>query len=122
VRSDEVDADVMAGWFTGETCKALLDGMTALRESGRLPAEQCYDLRYADLMQDPVAALGRIYEHFEIDYPNSARAAQQSYIDNKPKGRHGAHKYDFADTGLDLDEERRRFRDYYERYQVENEA
>ena len=38
----------MANWFTGETCKALLDGMTAIRESGRLPESQCYDLRYAD--------------------------------------------------------------------------
>lgn len=122
VRSDEVDADAMANWFTGETCKALLDGMTELRSSGRLPESQCYDLRYAELMQDPVAALGGIYEHFDIDYPDSARKAQQSYIDNKPRGRHGTHRYDFSDTGLDLDEERERFQDYYARYQVVNEA
>jgi len=122
VRSDEVDAEAMKGWFTGETCKMLLDGMTSLRDSGRLPESQCYDLRYAELMNDPVAALDGVYEHFEIDYPDSARQAQQDYIDNKPKGRHGAHKYDFADTGLDLDEERARFADYYARYGVENEA
>lgn len=122
VRSDAVDADAMAGWFTGETCRMLIDGMTALRESGRLPASQCYDLRYAELMQDPVAALEGVYTHFGIDYPDSARAAQRHYIDNKPRGRHGQHRYEFSDTGLDLDEERERFRDYYERYQVENEA
>lgn len=122
VRSDQVDAAAMAGWFTGETCKMLLDSMTALRASGRLPESQCYDLRYSELMQDPVAALGGIYEHFEIDYPDSSRAAQQSYVDNKPKGRHGAHKYDFSDTGLDLDEERARFQDYYAAYGVENET
>lgn len=122
VRSDDVDADAVAGWFTGETCKALLDGMTALRESGRLPKSQCYDLRYADLIKDPIKAIGGIYEHFEIDYPEASRQAQQSYIDNKPKGRHGAHKYDFADTGLDLDEERERFSEYYERYQVRRET
>jgi len=122
VRSDQVDAEAMANWFTGETCKMLLDGMTSLRASGRLPESQCYDLRYAELMKDPVAALGGIYEHFEIDYPDSSRAAQQSYIDNKPRGKHGGHKYDFSDTGLDLDEERERFSDYYAQYQVENEA
>ncbi len=122
VRSDEVDADAMAGWFTGETCKTLLDGMTALRDSGRLPESQCYDLRYAELINDPVAALAGLYDHFEIDYPETSRRAQQSYIDGKPKGRHGAHQYDFTDTGLDLDEERARFSDYYERYQVKNEA
>lgn len=122
VRSDQVDVEAMQGWFTGETCRYLLDGMTALRESGRLPESQCYDLRYAELMEDPVGALAGVYEHFDIDYPESSRKAQRDYIDNKPKGRHGSHKYDFSDTGLDLDEERERFRDYYARYQVENEA
>ena len=122
VRSDQVDVEAMKGWFTGETCKALLDGMTALRRSGRLPESQCFDLRYADLMKDPVAALSGIYEHFEIDYPDSARQAQRDYIDNKPKGRHGQHRYDFADTGLDLDEERARFAEYYAAYDVVNEA
>ncbi|MCA9502389.1 MAG: sulfotransferase [Spirochaetaceae bacterium] len=122
VRSDEVDAGAMASWFDGKACRALLDGMTALRESGQLPESQCFDLRYADLMRDPVAALAGVYEHFEIDYPDSSRRAQQRYIDEKPKGRHGSHRYDFSDTGLDLDEERERFRDYYERYGVLNEA
>ena len=73
-------------------------------------------------MKDPVAALDGVYEHFGIDYPDSARKAQRDYIDNKPKGRHGAHKYDFADTGLDLDEERARFAEYYERYGIAQEA
>lgn len=122
VRSDEVDVDAMAGWFTGETCKALLDGMTGLRDSGGLPPEQCFDLHYADLMADPVEALAGVYTHFGIDYPSSAREAQQRYIDEKPKGRHGSHRYDFSDTGLDLDEERERFQDYYARYGVKNEA
>jgi len=122
VRSDEVDVDAMASWFTGETCKALIDGMTALRESGRLPEEQCFDLRYADLVKDPVEALAGVYEHFGIDYPEASQQAQRDYIRDKPKGRHGTHKYDFSDTGLDLDEERARFTDYYERYRVKNEA
>ena len=122
VRSDEVDADAMKGWFTGETCKALIDGMTEARTSGRLPESQCFDLRYSELMRDPVATLAGVYEHFEIEYPNSARQAQQDYVDQRPKGRHGSHQYDFSDTGLDLDEERARFQDYYARYEVENEA
>jgi hypothetical protein len=122
VRSDEVDADAMAGWFTGETCKMLLDGMTDIRASGRLPEQQCFDLHYADLVDQPIDALAGMYDHFGIDYPAEARTAQQHYVDQKPKGKHGAHKYDFSDTGLDLDEERARFGDYYERYQVKKES
>jgi hypothetical protein len=39
--------------FTGETCASLLDGMTALRASGRIPAERCMDARYGDLVENP---------------------------------------------------------------------
>jgi hypothetical protein len=122
VRSDAVDGDAMARWFTGETCKALVDGMTQLRASGKLPAEQCYDLRYADLMKDPIGALAGMYDHFGIDYPDDARQAQRDYIANKPKGRHGGHRYEFEDTGLDLATERARFADYYARYGVQIEG
>ena len=122
VRSDSLDPNDLLGWFTGETCEYLLNGMTELRRSGALPEEQCIDVRYADLMRDPGATLSSIYQHFGIDYPEVAERAMLDYLAAKPKARHGRHKYDFADTGLDLDTERARFRDYYEHYQVPNEA
>lgn len=122
VRSDAVDPQSLLGWFTGETCAGLLSGMAALRESGRLPAEQCFDVRYADLMKNPGATLAAVYDHFGIDYTSAAEKAMLGYLAAKPKARHGAHKYEFSDTGLDIDEERERFRDYYDHYQVINEA
>ena len=122
VRSDAVDPESLLGWFTGETCAGLLDGMTAMRESGRIAAEQCTDVQYADLMKNPGETLAAVYDHFGIDFDAAAEQAMLDYIAAKPKARHGAHKYDFADTGLDLDEERERFQPYYERYQVQNEA
>jgi hypothetical protein len=122
VRSDAVDPEALLGWFTGETCAGLLDRMTALRESGRLPPEQCVDIRYADLMARPGEALSSVYAHFGIEFSADAERAMLGYLDAKPKARHGAHKYEFADTGLDIDEERERFRPYYDRYQVMNEA
>ena len=122
VRSDAVDPAALLDWFTGETCTYLLDAMTAIRESGRLPAEQCFDVRYADLMSNPGAALGGVYEHFGIEFSAEAESAMLEYLAAKPKARHGAHKYEFKDTDLDIDEERERFGPYYERYQVRNEA
>jgi hypothetical protein len=73
-------------------------------------------------MKDPIAALATAYDHFGIDYPESARQAQRDYIANKPRGRHGSHRYDFSDTGLDLTTERARFADYYARYRVAIES
>lgn len=122
VRSDALDPNALLGWFTGETCEYLLNGMQALRESGRLPPEQCFDVRYADLLADPKSTLASIYSHFDIDYPEASERAMLDYLAAKPKARHGAHKYDFADTGLDLNEERERFQPYYARYGVQNEA
>jgi hypothetical protein len=122
VRSDGLDPESFLGWFTGETCAHLLDGMTAIRESGRLPPEQCHDVRFADLMGRPIETLSSIYDHFGIEYSGEAEKAMRDYLEAKPKDRHGAHKYAFEDTGLDIDEERERFQDYYHRYQVANEA
>ena len=46
----------------------------------------------------------------------------RAYLDAKPRDRHGRHDYDFADTGLDLDETRARFAAYQARYDVPFEA
>ncbi len=122
VRSDAIDPESLLEWFTGETCAGLLDGMTALRDSGKLPAEQCVDVRFADLMKHPGATLAKIYARFGIDYTAEAEKAMLDYLAAKPRARHGEHQYEFKDTGLDIDQERERFRPYYERYQVSNEA
>lgn len=122
VRSDAVDPDAILGWFTGEMCATLLDSMTALRESGALAPDQCLDVRYADLMQRPSETLAGIYDHFGLEFASEAKTRMRAYLDAKPKGRHGAHPYDFADTGLDVAQERERFRAYYERYGVTVES
>ncbi len=122
VRSDAVDPETVLGWFTGETCAALLDGMTALRDRGALRPEQCIDVRYADLMASPTDTLASIYDHFAIPYPAEAEQRMRAYLEAKPKGRHGEHRYSFADTGLDLAAERERVRGYYERYGVSTET
>lgn len=118
VRSDAVDPDAVLDWFTGETCATLLDGMTALRDEGLLPPEQCVDVRYADLVARPFETLAGVYDHFGIAYSTDAERRMRAYLDAKPKGKHGAHRYAFEDTGLDTAAERERFRGYYERYGV----
>jgi hypothetical protein len=122
VRSDAVDPAAVLGWFTGETCAALLDGMSALRDAGALPAAQCVDVLYADLVARPFEALARVYDHLGIPFTREAEARMRAYLDAKPQGRHGAHRYAFAETGLDAAAEAERFRPYRERYGVPREA
>ena len=118
VRSDAVDPDAMLGWFTGETCLGLLDGMTALRASGAVDPAQFHDVRYTDLVARPFETIGALYDHFGWRFTADAEARMRAYLAAKPKGKHGAHRYDFSATGFDRERERERFRAYQERYGV----
>lgn len=122
VRSDAVDAEQVLSWFTGETCAALLAAGSAVRDRADLDDARFCDLRYVDLVRDPLAAVAGIYERFELPFAGAAEARIRAAVEARPPGRHGAHRYDFANTGFDPRAERRRFRDYQERYDVPSEG
>jgi hypothetical protein len=122
VRSDAVDPRALLGWFTGETCRGLLDGMTAFRASGAADPRRFHDLRYADLVARPLETIAALYDAFGLPLSAEAEARMRAYLAAKPKGKHGAHRYDFAALGLAPEAERERFRPYQERYGVPSEV
>jgi hypothetical protein len=122
VRSDAVDPAAMLGWFTGETCRGLLDAMSAFRASGAVDARQFHDLRYAVLVARPIETIAALYDAFSMRFSSEAEARMRAYLAAKPKGKHGAHQYDFAATGFDRDGERERFRTYQAHYGVASEV
>jgi hypothetical protein len=118
VRSDAVDPEAVLGWFTGETCAHLL----AAGERARAGRERQFaDLRYADLLRDPIAAIAALYERLGRSLSAEAEARMRAWLAARPQGRHGAHRYAFEDTGFDRAAERRRFADYQRRYGVPSE-
>jgi hypothetical protein len=92
------------------------------RDAGALPADQILDVRYCDLVADPVGTVARIGEW--LGAPLAAGTAQEirDWVAQRPKDRHGAHEYSFADTGLDLATERARHAEYQRRYDVPSEV
>ena len=122
VRSDAVDAETFKGWFSPETCRALLDGMCAFRDSGAIPREQFCDVRYADVVRDPAGAVERIYTQFGIAFSADLAERIRAYVAAKPRGKHGAHHYSFDALGRDAGAERERFRSYQERFEVPSEG
>ena len=44
------------------------------------------------------------------------------HLAENPSDKHGAHKYRFADTGIDVGEARERFRRYVEYFDVPEES
>jgi hypothetical protein len=122
VRSDALDTEQVLQWFGGESCSFLLENAMRVRNSGIVDAQQFFDVRYQDLMQDPFGTIRGIYEHFGVPYSAEAEARMRAYLAAKPKDKHGAHQYAFEDTGFDLETERRRFAAYQERYRVPSEV
>ena len=98
-----------------------LEAAMKLRDSNRIPAERVVDSRYQDLMDDPVAAIERLYRALGLSYGEETGERIRRYLEYKPKHKYGLHQYE----GLDADElERVRplFRRYQERYGVPNET
>ncbi len=69
------------------------------RQAGELP-ERFIDLHFSDLMEDPIAALQAVYEQVGKPFDAEYIAAIRSYLDRKPKGKHGKHSYQPEDWGL----------------------
>jgi len=100
-----------------ETCIERLDTFRAQR-----PEVEIVDVRYADLVGDPVATVERIYERTGIELDAETRAAFTAYVQAHPRGEFGAHRYDFASLGLDEGALRGRFADYIARYDIPAET
>ena len=120
-RSNHVDYGALVGMMAfGHAF--LAERVMKERDSGTLPDAQILDVRYCDLVADPVGTVRRIGEWSGAPASVETLASVQRWIDARPKDRHGAHEYSFADTGLDLATERARHAEYQRRYDVPSEV
>jgi hypothetical protein len=121
MRSDDVDAGALAPWVS-IGYGSMLDDTVDARASGALPDGQFVDVRYADLMDDPVGTIASVYGRLGIDAPAAQDEAIRTHLAARPKDAHGVHRYSLADTGLDPEQERARFRRYQHRFDVPDEV
>jgi hypothetical protein len=120
MRCEHVDMDLLAGLIPKGLAHAYRAEIEQ-RADGRLPDDRFVDVCYHDLMADPLAAIGSIYERLGWDFPDEVRQAMASYIEQKPKGTRGSHRYSLEQMGLDSERERERFRFYQARFDVPDE-
>jgi hypothetical protein len=86
------------------------------------PEVPIVDVRYADLVGDPIATMERVYGAFGDELSGQARSAMQAHVDSRPKGRFGSHRYDLDEFGLDGPALAERFAGYVERYEIPLES
>ena len=120
MRSATVDVDALVPWVS-MGYGMMLDDTIDARAGGELPEEQFVDIRYADLMVDPVAAIRSVYDGLGVDCPRSLAADVTDHLSARPKGARGTHRYSLTDTGLDPARERERFRRYQAQYGIPDE-
>ena len=117
MRRDHVDASAIARMMVRGVAMGL-GKMTSERDSGAIPDAQFVDLRYADLMRDPLGSIRGVYDRLGMTLPPDVAERMRAYLAAKPRAQHGAHRYALADFGLDLERLRRAYASYCERFDV----
>jgi hypothetical protein len=87
------------------------------RAAGELP-DRIVDSHFADLMADPVAAVERLYDQIKRPFLPEHGDSIRRYIQQKPKGKFGTHKYTPEEWGFDSVSLREQMRPYTDHYGI----
>ena len=85
-------------------------------------SDRIVDSHFAELMADPVAAVERIYGAMGRNFEPQHADAIRQYIEQKPKGKFGTHKYSPEEWGFDSKALREQMRPYTDHYGVQLEG
>jgi|SRR5215469_1331781 len=89
-----------------------------LQERDRLAANRICDLNYVAIRSDPIAAIGRIYDHFGWSFSHNAERRMRAVLANQPREQYGLHRYSLAQFGLHRIEATKAFAAYCERFEL----
>ncbi len=74
--------------------------------------DRILDVRYRDMMRDPLATVESIYGFCGLSLPDDRRAAIADHHAKNPKGKHGKHEYSLSEFGLENDWVKARYAEY----------
>ena len=116
LRTDRVELDGLAT-LIGALFADALNTVARRRDEGSIPAP-FGDVRFADLMGDPVTAIRDAYAAIGRDLAPEHATAVVDYLAAKPRGKHGVHRYEAADWGFDADALRADLAPYLQRFAI----
>jgi hypothetical protein len=121
MHSDRVDHASLIE-FLAMGLELQMDGVTAQRDAGDLPAERIADVLYTDLVADPVGCVAGLYERWDLPLTDDVRTRLEEYVTARHAGRGTTHDYRWEDTGLDLATHRPLVQPYQDRFGVPSEV
>jgi len=111
--SNDVDK-VAIGTMTADFCELGMRRMIAFRDAGN--DHRFFDIYFAPFQKDPFPILAQLYGFLGEELTPLALERMQAWRRNTPRDKHGEHRCDPADFGLDPQQLRQRFAFYSDRY------
>jgi hypothetical protein len=109
--TDEMDiayiADLNLGWT-----ELGLHRVNAFRDGGQ--DHRFFDVDFAEFQSDPMPVIARLYTFLGETLTEETREKMLNWRRAMPADKHGAHKYEMASLGIDMDSLRSRF-SFYDR-------
>lgn len=95
-----------------------LDHAMRVRAKHADKSRQMTDIFFDEVVADPVAALRRAYDRLEMSWSKAVEDRMRAFLATNPPGKHGAHRYELEDFGLEPGVVRRRLADYREAHRA----
>lgn len=120
VGSDEVDPVEVADDWIGRLRRVLLRGIE-IRRARDYPDAIFYDMYFPDFITDQFREVEKIYEALDLPMTGDGADAMRAFIDENPPGKHGIHRYEPAEFGVDPAAVRSEFRSYIDHFDLREE-
>lgn len=92
-------------------------------DDGTIPQDQYTNIIYQKFSEDPLPEIEKAYRELNLKMNKGAKKSIKNYLDNKPKGVFGAHKYQSAGGHTDIaNEERKAFARYQQYFDVPSDG
>ncbi len=78
--------------------------------------DDVFDVAFSEFRADQVGVVRRIYDRLGLELTADTSDRMQVWLDAHPPGKHGAHRYDLAQFGLDRDRVAEEMAPYTERF------
>jgi hypothetical protein len=77
-----------------------------------------FDVYYDRLVADPIGTVRDIYDHYDLAWSEEFAERLNHYVQQNPRGKHGAHRYAPEEFGQTKEAISKRFAAYIERFEL----
>jgi hypothetical protein len=100
-----------------EMWSAAMARATRVRRENPAIEARIIDMAHRDVVHDPVGAVRRVYERFDIPFSGDLEARIDTFLAENPSAsRLGKHRHSPEQFGIDRDEVHERLSEYYDRF------